>query len=70
MIPTHVPVGGDLLNGISWYKAIITHVVYHWLKMRLQTLNLKRRIQDHPGESLKALINVRWLATSYATIHH
>ena len=26
VIPIHVPVGGDLLNGISWYKAIITHV--------------------------------------------
>ena len=40
IIPIHMPVGGDLLNGISWYNAIIAHVVYHWIKIRFQTLNL------------------------------
>ena len=65
-----MPVGGDLLKCISWYNAIITHVVDHWLNIRLQTLNLKRRVQDHPEETVKALIKVRWLATSYVTIHY
>ena len=53
---------------VKWYILVQSNYNtrrYHWLKIRLQTLNLNRRVQDHPGETLKALIKVRWLATSY-----
>ena len=41
-------------ENLSRYNAIKTHKVYLLLKiLRLQILNLKQRVQDHPEETLK-----------------